>query len=83
MVRKGVDTKTKDGFSGMLLLYATKYRHKAIVKLLLNKGVETKVKDKLGQTLLQVAALNGHGAIVKLQVTCNIWYSYEITTKRL
>jgi ankyrin repeat protein len=49
------------------LLWAARYRHEAVVKLLSEKGVELETKDKnYGQTPLLWAAENGHKAVVKL-----------------
>jgi len=61
-----VDPNLGDDFDGTPLLYAARYGHMAVVKLLLEKGVDVDSADKAGFTLLFWADVHGDKVMVAL-----------------
>jgi ankyrin repeat protein len=63
--------ETKSGYGQTPLSWAIWYRHKVVVKLLLEKGVELETISGCGQTPLSWAAWYGHEAVVRLLLEKN------------
>lgn len=56
-------------FGSMLMLrWAAKNGHDAVVRLLLEKGVDIDARDEGGRTALPIAAENGHEEVVRLLI---------------
>jgi len=67
LLKNGHDHDSEDTYGQTPLLYAAKYSHEAVVKLLLEKGAKLETKDEdNGWTPLSYAAENGHEVVVKL-----------------
>ncbi|UKZ61775.1 uncharacterized protein TrAtP1_003034 [Trichoderma atroviride] len=66
LLEKGANVEAKDDNGQMLLLFATKRRHKETIKLLLEKGANIDTKDNMGQTSLLLAIEERSIGIVEL-----------------
>jgi len=68
LAKEGVDPDSKNESGETALLWAVRYGHEAVVKLLLDsdKAQDGDSKDRLGGTALSHASENGHEAVVKL-----------------
>jgi ankyrin repeat domain-containing protein 50 len=65
--RNTINTNITDQDGPMLLWWAARNGHEAVVRLLLDSGkVDANSEDRGGHTILSRAAGNGHAAIVKL-----------------
>ena len=66
LIEAGANVNIKNEFGTTILMEATTYDYREIVKMLLRAGADVNVKDVFGNTALIYAAYIGHTEIVKM-----------------